>query len=118
VAEAIAGALAHPRREIYVGTVARPMVALSSLAPSALVDAVTASIIERKHFQDRPVEASTGNLFAPMPQYAMVDGGWSKPAHARRARAVALSGVLLAGIGLALLAVQAPRRRRRLSFSR
>jgi short-subunit dehydrogenase len=111
VAGAIARALTHPRREIYVGTVARPMVLLRSAAPYALGDAVIAATIEKKHFQDRTAEPSAGNLFQPMPQYATVDGGWSTPSYARRSGKGPLAGALLVGIGLALFALQPSKRR-------
>jgi hypothetical protein len=34
--------------------------------------------IEKDHFQDAPAAATQGNLFAPMPQFATVSGGWKK----------------------------------------
>ena len=65
----------HPKREMYSGMSGRLASALHSIAPGTL-EGLAARKIEKEHFQDKPAPPNEGNLFAPMPQYASISGGW------------------------------------------
>jgi short-subunit dehydrogenase len=99
VADAIVGLIRHPRREVRVGNVGR-MIAMRTLMPAALSERMLASRVEKKHFQDRAIEPSRGNLFQPMPEFNAVHGGWMQDSGGpRAANRLAVSLAVVAGIG-------------------
>lgn len=75
VAQAIVSAALSPRREVRVGSSVRTALLFKQLAPG-FFDRWAARVVERKHFQDRTVPPTTGNLFEPMSQHATIRGGW------------------------------------------
>lgn len=77
VADAIALSVRRPRRERVVGVQGRQIVALSRLAPG-LADRLSAWVVERDHFADRPADAWRGNLLAPLDERGQVSGGWTR----------------------------------------
>src|SRR5690606_1420760 len=64
VARAIVRALRFPRREIHVGAASCLAHAAHRVAPG-LFEQVFASMVEQRHFQDRPAPPTDGNLFEP-----------------------------------------------------
>ncbi|HYY68884.1 MAG TPA: SDR family oxidoreductase [Terriglobales bacterium] len=77
VARAIATVAANPRSEIFVGRLGRMMVCWHDVAPG-MYSRFFAERIEKDHFQNAPTARTQGNLFAPMPEFATVSGGWKK----------------------------------------
>jgi len=70
--------LAHkPKREVTVGNAGRQFRLLRALAP-ALAERMMATQVDRTHlYTDKQAPPSSGNLYAPMPQYAQVSGNWT-----------------------------------------
>ncbi|EEF58674.1 SDR family oxidoreductase [Pedosphaera parvula] len=100
VAEAILGCIVNPKREVLVGRSARHLVLLRKFS-TELSERLVAAKVERKHFLDKPVAHSQGNLFAPMPEYNSVHGGWLDTDHKARNIITAAAAVFLAGAGFA-----------------
>ena len=75
VAEAIAGLVERPQREVIVGQAGYMMVAQSVLAPE-LYERTMAQQVDSDHLEDKPAAATNGNLFEPMPEYSKISGGW------------------------------------------
>src|SRR5438132_13698846 len=65
-----------------------------------LAERVVAAKVERDHFQDRPAEPTSGNLFEPMPGWASVQGGWKKKEGVPWGR-LAVVGLAVVGLSLA-----------------
>jgi NAD(P)-dependent dehydrogenase (short-subunit alcohol dehydrogenase family) len=101
LAQAILSAVLAPRREVIVGANIRAAIVAQKIVPG-LFDRWAARIVEKKHFQERPIPPTSGNLFEPMPQYASVRGGWKKPRQRPSVPWVALAGVLGIGMGIGL----------------
>ena len=79
MAKAIAECAERPKREIFVGNVARLFNAQYRLS-AALAETALAKMVRLGHFYpDRPVPATPGNLFAPMEAGAEAQGGWRAP---------------------------------------
>ena len=65
----------RPKREVVVGSAGR-MLALQHTLSLGLYERMAARLIDRDHFQDRPVALSAGSLFEPMQEGTGVSGGW------------------------------------------
>ncbi|MEA2621686.1 MAG: hypothetical protein QOH61_596 [Chloroflexota bacterium] len=74
-ADAIVECALRPRAEVYVGGIGRLAAIYRWFAPAAY-EASTARQVEAMHFRDGSAPATTGNLFAPMPESNTVEGGW------------------------------------------
>jgi NAD(P)-dependent dehydrogenase (short-subunit alcohol dehydrogenase family) len=98
VAKAIVKCAGHPRREVSVGGAGRMLQGLYTIAPS-LAERLMAWQVDRKHLTDQPAEPTPGNLFAPMPEWDRISGGWQKAASGV-ARSVALGGVAAAAAAI------------------
>lgn len=72
---AIANLVEKPQREVTVGRAAPAMMAFKRLAPRAYEKAMGKSA-DRNQFTDRPKALTSGNLYEPMPEYAVESGGW------------------------------------------
>jgi short-subunit dehydrogenase len=78
-AKAVADCAEHPRREFFVGNIAR-LFNLQYRLSTAWAETALAKMVQRTHFYpDRPASASPGNLFAPMEGGAEAQGGWRAP---------------------------------------
>lgn len=106
VARAIVGAVRHPRHEIAVGNAGRLGLLAHAVAPS-VVEAIFAEHVDKQHFRKRAASPVNGNLFEPMNEHEMVDGGWRDERHSGLSArmllgaavlAVGAAGLLLAGI--------------------
>jgi short-subunit dehydrogenase len=76
VAKAIADCAEHPKREVFVGNAAR-LFNLQYRLSAAWTETLLAKLAARGQFYpDRPVNATEGNLFAPLAQGDSVDGNW------------------------------------------
>lgn len=76
VAEAIAGLVERPQREIVVGQAVNLMVLQKTLAPD-LFEPMFAKQVDQDHFQDhQPAPQTEGNLFEPTHDYTGVSGNW------------------------------------------
>jgi NAD(P)-dependent dehydrogenase (short-subunit alcohol dehydrogenase family) len=64
----------HSQRELAVGNAGRMLMFTHRFAP-ALYERMAPKQVEVDHFQDRPAEPTSGNLFEPMPQWSSVRGG-------------------------------------------
>ena len=97
-ARAIVALAQRPRREALVGRSAHVFAALHRLAP-ALVEAVFARAVHRRHLRHRHAVADTpGNAFAPA-RPSGVSGGWRRPPSRRRsALALGIPAVAAAGL--------------------
>ncbi len=92
VANTIVRLARAPRREVYVGNVARQLAFLSFLAPG-LTERLVARSVDRLHLRrDQKAYATNGNLFTPMVEGAAVSGGW-KPSRKRRVLRAAVVGL-------------------------
>lgn len=74
VADAIAGLIIKPQREVIVGEAGYLMVGQSTLTPD-IYERMMAQQVDQNHLQDWPVLSTDGNLFEPMP-VAAISGGW------------------------------------------
>ncbi|HET8601567.1 MAG TPA: SDR family oxidoreductase [Segeticoccus sp.] len=103
VVRAVLRSVDHPRRQRTVGVFGRALELGHAVAPvgfNRLVPSVmNATALGRRS----PADDGPGNLFAPMPDWNRVDGGWRN----RPLRAALVGGVGLVG----LLAVRTARRR-------
>src|SRR5207249_2841549 len=98
VAKAILGCIVNPRREVLVGRSASQLVLLRRIS-EALSERIVALKVERKHFLDKPVSHSQGNLFTPMADYNTVHGGWLDTDHKAGKVIATVAAVFLAGAG-------------------
>jgi NAD(P)-dependent dehydrogenase (short-subunit alcohol dehydrogenase family) len=89
VARAIVRLAQRPRTEVTIGFAGRGALAGRKLAPR-LTERVTGRVVERSHFEDRAAERTAGNLYEPIPDLALVDGGW------RRRRRLVVAGAATA----------------------
>jgi len=101
VARALAELARHPQREIIVGASAKAGLIMHGIAPG-LTEQVFAKQVERKHFDDRPVPPSEGNLFNPM-SYESTSGGWRQARTERRFSAALMLGAVALAASLGLL---------------
>jgi NAD(P)-dependent dehydrogenase (short-subunit alcohol dehydrogenase family) len=81
VASAIVRLAHRPRPEATIGLAGRGSLLGRRLSPG-LTERVTARVVERSHFEDRPAERTAGNLYEPILDLAFVEGGWRR--HRRR----------------------------------
>lgn len=104
VARAIVNCARFPRRELFVGNVARMTYQQFKVAPG-MTERNIAMMTDKLHlYRDRPAAARSGNLFEPVAEGDTVEGGW----HGRRnetMRRAALAG------GAAVAAALASRQR-------
>ncbi|MDV3242022.1 MAG: SDR family oxidoreductase [Methylocaldum sp.] len=98
IARAILSAALTPRREVIVGANIRAAIVAQRIVPG-LFDRWAARVVEAKHFQERAIPPTSGNLFQPMPEYARVRGGWKRPRQRLPVSWMALAGVLGIGMG-------------------
>lgn len=99
------------KREAYVGAVGPMLHWQHQLAPS-MVEFSMARQVQMDHFQERPAEPTSGNLWEPMPGWAQVSGDWKTPSQTAPA-VFALPAIATAIAGTAgWLFVRARQRRR------
>ncbi|CAI8760477.1 Short-subunit dehydrogenase [Methylocaldum szegediense] len=98
IARAIVSAALAPRREVIVGPNIRAAIVAWRIVPG-LFDRLAARVVEAKHFQDRVVPPTSGNLFEPMPESASVHGGWKRPRQRPSIAWMALAGARGMGVG-------------------
>ncbi|HEY7123331.1 MAG TPA: SDR family oxidoreductase [Ktedonobacterales bacterium] len=110
VARAIAKCAEHPRREVSVGGAGIMLKGLHAVAPN-LTERLMAMQVDRKHLTDQPAGPTPGNLFAPMPEWDRVSGGWQKPARST-ARNVLVGGVVAAAASAGWLLLRQRSRKR------
>jgi NAD(P)-dependent dehydrogenase (short-subunit alcohol dehydrogenase family) len=100
VARTIVNCARFPRREVFVGNVARMMVQQHKVMPG-ITERVMAEMTNRQHlYRDRPTPATSGNVHEPLGDDDGVHGSW----HGRRRTAVrrlATVGLAAAGVALA-----------------
>ena len=94
VADAIVRAAQRPRRERFVGTAARAMHLLHTLAPG-LYERAARIMTDRDHFQTVPALPTPGAVLTPMSEGTEIRGGWRATPAARRRRRVAIGAALL-----------------------
>ena len=99
VARAIVRCAERPRKEVMVGNSGRMLSLTHTLAPG-MAERMIARQVEKDHFQDAPAPPTAGNVFAPMPEWTGVSGGW-KSDGATPMRRAAVTG--LATLAPALL---------------
>ncbi len=101
--EAVAGAIVRlaerPQREVFVGAIGRMMTLQHALAPG-LTERMMARKVEQDHFEDVPAEASAGNLFEPMPQWAAPSGNWLPPRSGGLLAPALIAGAVVVGMPL------------------
>jgi short-subunit dehydrogenase len=105
VAEAIADLSENPKKEIYTGSAGQIISIVKAIAPSRFYDKLIKDNISNNHFDNLPAESSSGNLYKH-DDLANLTGGWQeeqleKTRFEKRQKA----GMMLAGLGLGLLAV-------------
>ena len=97
VARAIVRCSRRPRREVFVGNMARATAQQHKLLPGA-TERMSAALAKRQLFRKRTEPPTAGNLYQPLGDYDGVHGGW----HGRRRTAVRrLATVALAAAGAA-----------------
>lgn len=98
VAQTILKLAQKPTSEVMVGRSARMLSAQHTIAPSK-AEMMMAQMVDKEHlYQDRRAEPTPGNVFKPMPEYAMVSGGWMQAEHGQgSAMSKMLPFALLAG---------------------
>jgi NAD(P)-dependent dehydrogenase (short-subunit alcohol dehydrogenase family) len=97
VARAIVRLAERPRREVTIGLAGRALLLGRTLLPG-VTERVTARVVGRSHFEERPAEPTDGNLYEPIAELALADGGWSS-----RKRRLVLPGVAAAVVAWAWL---------------
>jgi short-subunit dehydrogenase len=107
VASTIVRAAEHPRREIFVGGVARALNVLHTMSPE-LYEQVARTMTDYDHFQDRTATPTPGAVLAPIASGTDIRGGWREPRSTRRqpTRAVAIGTALALPAYLALRALR------------
>ena len=75
VVDAIVRLTKSPRREVFIGTMAKLSAAAHKISPS-LVEKMMADKVRQDHFQDETSPPSRGNLFDPDNKWTTVSGGW------------------------------------------
>ncbi len=108
VAAAIVRCADRPRPEVVVGATTWVGRVVTRLAPR-LSERALANVAEQRYFSDRPVPRTDGNVFAPLPTGAHVDGGWRQPdggragdsGYRRLGRALAWTAAAAAAVTLA-----------------
>jgi len=79
VAETMVSCALRPRREAFVGNLAR-FVNLSDILAPGPTERLLATVEDRDQFyNDRPSPPSSGNLFEPAVDDGSVSGGWQRP---------------------------------------
>jgi hypothetical protein len=103
VARAIVQLARRPRSEKVVGRSGMPLQLMHALA-RPLYERLIPRLIEREHFQERPAEPTSGNLWQPMAEGAQVSGGWTgQEGKRRRPTGVLVGTAALAALGLGWL---------------
>lgn len=88
VAETYVSLARRPKREVFVGNVARMMWLQFLLAPG-LTERQMAVMADNLHlYKDKSAAPTSGNLFKPMPELSRISGGW-EGASGERTRGVA-----------------------------
>jgi short-subunit dehydrogenase len=103
VAAAIVACAERPERERFVGGAARILTVLRKLAPP-LYERVATIVTDRDHFEDRPADATPGNVLEPVAHGTTISGGWRRSFAQRPAAATAvavLPAIVVAGALLA-----------------
>ena len=75
VVDAIVRLTKSPRREVFIGTMAKFSAAAHKISPS-LVEKMMTDKVRQDHFQDETSPPSQGNLFDPDNKWTTVSGGW------------------------------------------
>jgi hypothetical protein len=88
VARAIVGLAERPRRQVVVGSAGRWLCRLHTVAPD-LTEQVVKRLAQLDHFLAGRQAPTTGNLFAAMPEWTTVGGGWKAAGRGSPARPVA-----------------------------
>ncbi len=107
VADAVAGLVKHPRREVYVGKVGAFAAWAKGLLPRSS-DAVVRAAIHMIELARPGGEPTPGNAFRPVHDEWKVSGGWRSP---RKARWLAPTLVALGGLALLAALRRATRNR-------
>jgi short-subunit dehydrogenase len=104
VAEAIVNIAENPRKEVLPGS-SGPLVYITrALTPPRIYDKMVNKSIYKNHFRDNATEPSPGNLY----DHALdqLNGGWQKEGRENEPLNQRIkAGMMMAGLGLALLAV-------------
>lgn len=97
VAQTILKNAKRPKREVYVGNAARMMSAQFTLAPG-LTERTLATMVDRRHLQEKPEKPTPGNVLEPMEEWTGVSGGWQGfEGTQRRRRALGATVALTSG---------------------
>ncbi len=75
-AKTIAELVDHPQREVFIGSAARMLTSLHSLAPGAAERLFTGQVDKGHLSQEQGSPATPGNLFEPLREGAETSGGW------------------------------------------
>jgi short-subunit dehydrogenase len=97
-----------PRREVFIGPMAKFSAAARKIAPS-MVERMMAGKVRQDHFKDETSPPDQGNLFEPDTQWITVSGGWRRENEPSSARNIAL-GAGAAALGLFALGWMKSRR--------
>lgn len=109
VAETFVRLAQRPRREVFVGNVARQMWMQFLMAPG-MTERQIAIMADRLHvYQDKHTPPTSGNLFEPMGEGSRASGGWGGRTGEQRRR---LATVGLAAVVPAVMAWRRYQRRR------
>jgi short-subunit dehydrogenase len=104
IAEAIADVSENPRKELYTGSAGQIISIAKYVAPSRLYDKIIRDNRSKNHFSDSPSESTSGNLYEH--DLDRLTGGWQEELYeSRRHEKRQKAGMMLAGLGLGLLAV-------------
>jgi len=78
---------------------------IRTVAPG-MAERMMARQVDQSHlYRDKPAEPSSGNLFAPMPQYTDASGGWTAGGVQQDEAAPQRRGMAVAGLAVALPAL-------------
>ncbi len=66
-----------PRREVFIGGMAKISAAARKIAPS-MMEKLIAEKVRQDHFQDWTTPQGKGNLFEPDKEWTSISGGWIK----------------------------------------
>lgn len=105
VVKTIISMIKHPKEEAIVGGMGKVMRLARIVAPT-MFDKRYRKMIANGHFRDDSADATTGNLFEPMPQWGKVSGGWKdsrQPDFVLPDRWLTVAGLALAGAAISLM---------------
>jgi NAD(P)-dependent dehydrogenase (short-subunit alcohol dehydrogenase family) len=101
VAETFIRLAENPRHEVYVGTAARTLSLQSLLAPETTERRLAVMTDKLQLPKEKPAPPREGNIFAPLPEWTSIRGGWTVNGHLPLRHAALVGAAVLAPVLIA-----------------